>query len=80
MDMDQVDVPFLVFNSWNDGFQDTPDIPIGIANANPNVIHLVTKLGAHCIRREGLLNKDCWQSKVSFEFASAVVDSHKTSK
>merc|ERR1712228_201453 len=79
-DIEQVNVPFLVMSSWNDGFQDTPDICIGVANANPNVFHLVTKLGAHCVRREGLLFRECWQSKVSFEFASAVVNARKTPK
>ena len=72
-DMQRINVPMLVFNSWNDSFQDPADLPIGIANANPNVIHLVTRLGAHCVRREGILGRNCWQSKVSLEFANAVV-------
>ncbi len=72
-DMARINVPMLVFNSWNDSFQDPLDLPIGIANANPNVIHLVTRLGAHCVRREGILGRNCWQSKVSLDFANAVV-------
>lgn len=47
-DMERINVPFLVLNSWNDSFQDPGDLPVGIANANPNVIHVVTRLGAHC--------------------------------
>ena len=70
-------VPFLVFNSWNDGFQDPNDNPIGIANANENIFHVITRLGCHCIRREGIFPKDCWQSKVSFEFANAVINANK---
>eukprot|EP00486_Rosalina_sp_Unknown_P016490 CAMPEP_0201594112 /NCGR_PEP_ID=MMETSP0190_2-20130828/191523_1 /ASSEMBLY_ACC=CAM_ASM_000263 /TAXON_ID=37353 /ORGANISM="Rosalina sp." /LENGTH=370 /DNA_ID=CAMNT_0048053587 /DNA_START=643 /DNA_END=1756 /DNA_ORIENTATION=+ len=36
-DIDRINVPTLVFNSWNDGFQDPMDMPIGIANINPNI-------------------------------------------
>lgn len=77
-DMERINVPFLVMNSWNDSFQDPDDLPIGIANSNPNVIHLVTRLGAHCIRREGLLGRKCWQSACSLEFANAVVNIGKS--
>eukprot|EP01084_Bolivina_argentea_P291087 500239_1 len=73
-DIQYINVPLLVLNSWNDGFQDPADMPIGIANINPNIFHCITRLGAHCIRREGILNKTCWQSKVVFEFAQAVVN------
>eukprot|EP01084_Bolivina_argentea_P148109 259017_1 len=66
-DIERIEVPMLVINSWNDGFQDPSDMPIGIANLNPNIFHCVTRLGAHCIRREGFLFKDCWQSKVVLE-------------
>jgi len=79
-DIAGIDVPTLVFNSWNDGFQDPMDMPLGIANVNPNIFHCITRLGAHCIRREGILNKKCWQSKVSFEFANAVIASSKCGK
>jgi len=79
-DLSYVNVPTLVLNSWNDGFQDPADVPVGIANVNPYVFHCVTRLGAHCIRREGILFRDCWQSKVSFEFANAVVNAGKYRK
>ena len=79
-DIERVDVPTLVLNSWNDGFQDPADMPLGIANVNPNIFHCITRLGAHCIRREGILNRDCWQSKVCFEFANAVIASSKGGK
>merc|ERR1719333_2042565 len=73
-DIERINVPMLVLNSWNDFFQDPADCPIGIANASPNVIHLVTRMGAHCIRREGILGRRCWQSKVCLDFANAVVN------
>ena len=78
-DISLINVPFLVFNSWNDGFQDPNDMPIGIANINQNIFHCITRLGAHCIRREGILHKNCWQSKVSFEFAQAIVNAKRKS-
>eukprot|EP00485_Elphidium_margaritaceum_P002641 CAMPEP_0202695266 /NCGR_PEP_ID=MMETSP1385-20130828/8905_1 /ASSEMBLY_ACC=CAM_ASM_000861 /TAXON_ID=933848 /ORGANISM="Elphidium margaritaceum" /LENGTH=622 /DNA_ID=CAMNT_0049351265 /DNA_START=36 /DNA_END=1904 /DNA_ORIENTATION=- len=73
-DISRVNVPLLVFNTWNDGFQDPFDNPVGIANVNPYVMHCVTKGGTHCIRREGWHHRDCWLSKTCFEFANAVVN------
>lgn len=66
----------LCLDTWNDGFRQTSFMPFGVANINPNIIHVVTKMGAHCLRREGWMHQECWLSKVSCEFAQAIVSHH----
>ena len=72
-DLEDVKVPFLIFATLNDFMRNPEHICTDFYRRNENVIHIVNKRGAHCIRREGLMANQCWLAKIAFVFGDYIV-------
>ena len=75
-DLEDINQPFLILDTLNDFMRNPKDICDDFSDRNENVIHVINKRGAHCIRREGVFGHKCWLSKVAFIFADYVVRQH----
>ena len=72
-DLENINAPFLILDTFNDFMRNPEHICCDFSDRNENVIHVINRRGAHCIRREGLFGHKCWLSKIAFIFADYVV-------
>merc|ERR1712154_28411 len=79
-DLENINVPFLIFDTLSDFVRNPDHILSDFCELNENIIHIINKKGAHCIRREGVRANICWISKVTFSFSDYVVHQHSNVK